>query len=215
MRARQAIGWALATALGMAAVLPPSGAAVEPGVAVGGSVTVLGGSPEQLALVRWGVRRFEDAGLRLPELEVRFHPDRSDCNGYAGYYRVSGVDLCGSLVNLMTRRNLLHEMAHAWTEANLGPEERERFLEIRGLSSWNGGAVPWVERGFEQAAEILGWYLGDRVLSVTLPDNGAEQLEAAVAVLLSESVGTTGAVVSAAGHGPDRGPDGWEGGAER
>jgi hypothetical protein len=145
---------------------------------------VLGASPEQLDLVRWAVSRFEDRGLSLPALEVRFHADRSGCGEHLGYYRAGGVDLCGTMVNLMTRRNLLHEMAHAWVEANLGPEQRERFLQVRGLSSWNGGAVPWRERGFEHAAEILAWHLGDRVLTATVPDNAPEQLEAAVAALL-------------------------------
>lgn len=63
-------------------------------------------------------------------------------------------------------------------------DRRERFLELRGLESWNGGDVPWRERGFEHAAEILAWHLGDRVLTPTVPDNEPEQLEAAVEALL-------------------------------
>lgn len=183
MRGRGTIGWILV----MAAAMPVRpGTSVDPGVSIGASVTVLGGSPEQVDLVRWGVRRFEDAGLGLPTLEVRFHADRSGCAGHFGYYRADGVDLCtGVTVNLTTRRNLLHEMAHAWIQANLGPEERERFLEIRGLSSWNGEDVPWQERGFEQGAEILAWYLGERVLSAMVPDNGPEDLETAMRALLS------------------------------
>lgn len=183
MRVRGTLGWILV----IAAVVPVRpGTSADPGVSIGTSIRVLGGSPEQFDLVRWGVRRFEDAGLGLPTLEVRFHAERSGCAGHLGYYRADGVDLCGGVtVNLTTRRDLLHEMAHAWIQANLGPEERERFLEIRGLSSWNGGDVPWQERGFEQGAEILAWYLGDRVLSAMVPDNGPEDLETAVRTLLS------------------------------
>ncbi|MGH2589496.1 MAG: hypothetical protein ACRDGW_01720 [Actinomycetota bacterium] len=44
--------------------------------------------------------------------------------------------------------------------------------------------MPWRERGFEHAAEILAWHLGDRVLTPTVPDNEPEQLEAAVEALL-------------------------------
>ncbi|GBC87665.1 hypothetical protein HRbin12_01682 [bacterium HR12] len=168
------------------AAVPASGeTATTARAPVGTSVVVRGGSPEQLDLVRWAVRRFERAGLRPPALEVRFHATRSGCEGHLGYYRAGGVDLCGTNVNLVTRRNLLHEMAHAWTEANLQLEERERFLEVRGLSSWNAVTEPWQERGFEQAAEILAWYLGDRVLSAMVPHGGPEQLETAIAVLLS------------------------------
>jgi hypothetical protein len=88
----------------------------------------------------------------------------------------------------MARRNLLHEMSHAWAERYVTGERRERFLELRGLRSWNGGDVPWRERGFEHAAEILAWHLGDRILTPTVPDNEPERLETAVDFLLAASV---------------------------
>lgn len=148
-----------------------------------GPASVAGGTPEQVRMARWAVERFETAGLTLPPIQIRFHADLEGCGGHLGYYRRGVVDVCGVSANLMARRNLLHEMSHAWAEANVIGERRARFLELRGLETWNGYDVPWRERGFEHAAEILAWHLGDRILTPTVPDNEPEQLEAAVDVL--------------------------------
>lgn len=189
MRTGQAIGWVLVAAAVAAAVAtthmgrPETADASDPGTVVGPSVTVLGGSAEQLELARWAVSRFEAASLQLPPVEIRFHDERSGCGEHFGYYRAGVVDVCGSNVNLLARRNLLHELVHAWAEVNVTRERRERFLELRGLRTWNGRDVGWRERGFEHAAEILAWHLGDRILTPTLPDVEPERIEEAVAVL--------------------------------
>lgn len=149
-----------------------------------GPAMVVGGTSEQVEMARWAVGRFESAGLTLPPIQIRFHADLEGCGGHLGYYRRGAVDVCGVSANLMARRNLLHEMSHAWAETNVTGDRRVRFLELRGLETWNGYYVPWRERGFEHAAEILAWHLGDRILTPTVPDNEREQLEAAVEALL-------------------------------
>ena len=189
MRTRRAIGWALAvvTATALASPADRDGGG---GTVVSTSVTVVGASPAQFELARWAVSRFRAAGLELPPVEIRFHADRSGCGDHLGYYRAGVVDVCGTIVNLLARRNLLHELAHAWAEANVTAERRDRFLELRGLVSWNGRDVGWHERGFEHAAEILGWYLGDRILTPTLPDVEPKQIEAAVEALTMDRLTT-------------------------
>ncbi len=152
---------------------------------MGRNVIVAAGTPQQLELARWAVSRFEAAGLELPSVEIRFHADRAACGEHFGYYRAGVMDVCGTNVNLLARRNLLHELAHAWAEMNETGERREQFLELRGLTSWNGRGLGWHGRGFEHAAEILAWHLGDRILTPTVPDNAPDQLEAAVAALLA------------------------------
>jgi hypothetical protein len=80
---------------------------------------VVGGTPEQVEMARWAVGRFEVAGLALPPVEIRFHDDMDGCGGHLGFYRGGGVDVCGISTNLIARRNLLHEMAHACAEENV------------------------------------------------------------------------------------------------
>ena len=63
----------------------------------------------------------------------------------------------------------LHEMAHAWTEANTDTAILERFMDIRGIAAWNDRSFDWKQRGTEQAAEIIAWGLGEGV-SPWLPD---------------------------------------------
>jgi len=53
---------------------------------------------------------------------------------------------------------------------------RDRFLVSRGLRSWNASDEPWEHRGYEQAAEVLAWGLGERIITPSIPDNDFEQL---------------------------------------
>jgi hypothetical protein len=91
-------------------------------------------------------------------------------------------------VNEMARRNLLHEMGHIWIDQNVSREERERFLELRGLLSWNASSADWSERGYEQGAEIMAWGLGTRILTAQIPDNDPAQLGAAFEILTGVDV---------------------------
>jgi hypothetical protein len=152
-------------------------------VAIRPSVEVSGATPEQVALARWAVGRFEVAGLRPPVVEIAFHGDALGCEGHMGWARSGRVDVCTVLANEMSRRSLLHEMSHIWLDQNLGIGTRNAFLRVRGLSTWNSSRDPWGLRGYEQGAEIMAWELGDRILSPQIPDNEPEKLEIAYGLI--------------------------------
>jgi hypothetical protein len=140
---------------------------------------ILGGSSSQRAMARWALDRFAAEGLALPPLEIRFQAKESACGGYLGSYADGTATVCGARATRMTRRTLLHEVAHAWTNSRLSREEEVRFLEFRGLRTWNADGVPWEERGFEQAAEVMSWALCDQgsgYLRPFIPNNAVEQL---------------------------------------
>jgi len=163
-------------------------------VQVGPEVRIYGAAAEQIDLSRWAVRRFEAAGLEAPKVEIFFHGDADGCGGHLGYAKSGRVDVCTTLVNAMTRRNLLHEMGHIRLDQNVGESVRARFLELRGLSSWNAGTDAWRVRGYEQGAEIIAWALGERILTLSIPDDEPEQLEAAFQLLTGISIPVAGAL---------------------
>lgn len=147
---------------------------------------ITGGTPSQRAMARWAIGRFEAGGLTLPPLDVRFHTARTGCYGRLGYYVDGTVDVCGVHVNQMSRRTLLHEMAHGWVESNVSPDQRARFLHLRRLRTWNDHGVDWEQRGFEHAAEIMSWALCDQGTGTQLPSvplNSPDQLADAYKLL--------------------------------
>lgn len=113
---------------------------------------------EQKALVEFGTDRFEAQGLELPELQFVFHDSLVPCDGHKGRYcRERGlVEMCSN-----DKRTLLHEMAHAWAGVNLKSTDREAFVELHGLDSWNGHEHAWERRGTEHVAETIAWALSD------------------------------------------------------
>ena len=163
----------------------------EAAIAIGSDVAVSGATPEQVEMVRWAVGRFEAAGLEAPPVEIRFHGDAAGCGGHLGYAKAGKVDVCTTLVNTMARRNLLHEMSHIWLDVNAGPDVRERFLELRDLSSWNASADAWEFRGYEQGAEIISWAIGERILSAQVPDDDPAALEAGFETLTGTALPTS------------------------
>jgi hypothetical protein len=154
-----------------------SGVELQPGV------TVFSDDPVQQQLAIWAVARFERAGLNPPRVEIDFHADASGCGGHLGYAKDGHVDVCTVLVNEMARRNLLHEMGHIWIDQNVSRADCDRFLEVRGLRTWNASTADWDDRGYEQGAEILAWALGDRILTAQVPENDPAQLAVAFEIL--------------------------------
>jgi hypothetical protein len=179
-----ALGISIAAALGWCWL---RSAHVTDAVAIRSNVEVTGATPEQLALARWAVGRFETAGLKPPVVEIAFHGDALGCEGHMGWAQSGRVDVCTVLANEMSRRNLLHEMSHIWLNRNLGIGTRNAFLRERGLSSWNSSRDPWELRGYEQGAEIMAWALGDRILSPQIPDNEPKRLAAAYELMTGKS----------------------------
>lgn len=176
----QALGLLIAAVLG-AWWLRSAGATAA--VAIRPNVEVTGGMPEQLAMARWAVGRFETAGLQAPAVVIAFHRGLSGCGGHLGWARGGEVDLCSTLVNAMSRRALLHEMSHIWLDRYVGASLKERFLDLRDLTVWNASSDPWELRGYEQGAEIIAWALGERILTAQIPDNSPVQLGIAFELL--------------------------------
>jgi hypothetical protein len=152
-------------------------------VVVAQGIWAFGADPEHQRLVRWALGRYEHAGLRVPPVEVHFHPDTSGCYGHLGSELDGRIDICVVIVSEIARDDLLHEMGHAWVDENVSATVRERFMRMRDLSAWNDQSVIWDERGFEHAAETLTWALGHRFLAPGIPDHGPVQLTAAFELL--------------------------------
>jgi hypothetical protein len=145
-----------------------------------------GGTPDQRAMARWAVGRFSESGLGVPTLEIQFHRDRAGCDGRLGMHRDGTAHICGIHVNDLSRRDLLHEMSHAWVDEHVSEVREARFLRLRQLETWNDHDVEWEERGTEHAAEIIGWAVAgqpDGKGMPSIPMNDPPQLAAAFELL--------------------------------
>jgi hypothetical protein len=126
-----------------------------------------------VALAWWAFERFDQAGLDLPPLSLSFHDDRAACGGNFGYYHSGDparIDICGfnrDRFLVTPKKTLLHELAHAWGYQTLDSEIRNRFLDLRGLHTWQDDSVSWQEHGTEHAAEVIAWGLMDEELFLT------------------------------------------------
>jgi hypothetical protein len=149
-------------------------------------LVVSGGTADQRQLLAWAVERYAEAGFTLPPLEVRFSEDRDDCGERLGYAEGGTVWLCLQGTSSMAARVVVHELAHGWIDATLPDDVRGRFLELRGLPTWNSWDVTWDERGNEQAAEIIAWAVGDQgdgTGAPSFPANSRSELADAYRVL--------------------------------
>ena len=134
-------------------------------------LVVHGANAAEERVIDWSLRRYREAGLDgMPDLEVYLHRSQEGCRNGIGYYLAGRIDLCTKASSEpYQRKYALHEMAHAWTEANIDTGILERFMDIRGIAAWNDRSFDWKQRGTEQAAEIIAWGLGEGV-SPWLPD---------------------------------------------
>jgi hypothetical protein len=183
----------------VAAVVPWSG-----GVGTGESATnpdqiVAAGSvfrdEPDLALTEWALTRFDQAGLRLPPVILRFHDGKTPCQGQNGYFRPDSphrVDICGfnwDRFLVTPRKVILHELGHVWAHENLDAETRQDFIDMRDLEVWQDRQVPWAEQGQEHAAEILAWGLMDEEISMTsIGESDPAQLVVAYQILTSSEM---------------------------
>lgn len=140
-------------------------------VAAARPMVISGATAAEERTIDWAFHRFKAGGLEgMPPLEVYLHGSRDSCNGNLGLYLAGRIDLCTKgLLQPYGRDFALHEMAHAWTEANGSRERLGRFMRTRGIATWNDRHLPWRERGAEQAAEIISWGLGEGEIQPVLP----------------------------------------------
>ncbi len=132
------------------------------------------------ALADWAIGRFSEANLDLPSIEIYFHESKEPCKGYPALHRRSEpgsrIDVCSLKRSPKLEGTMLHELGHAWAAHNLSDQERQAFVELQGLDSWNKNRY-WNKRGTEQAAEIIAWGLHEESRRPgTIPANDLETL---------------------------------------
>jgi len=122
--------------------------------------------------IDWSIRRYREAGLAgMPDLEVYLHRSHEGCRDGIGYYLAGRIDLCTKASSEPYQRKFaLHEMAHGWIETNVDGAILDRFLQVRGIATWNDRSFDWKQRGTEQAAEIVTWGLGEGKIAPLLPE---------------------------------------------
>lgn len=111
----------------------------------------------QRDLLDWAKNRFRRAGLKFPEVDIRFHPDLVACDGHVEFFNgtTESLHMCR-----IDKKSILHELAHAWTHSNLTDRQRSEFTALRGLEAWNDHNLEWSERATEHAAETIAWGIG-------------------------------------------------------
>lgn len=152
----------------------------------------LGATPAKNARVNLAIRRFEDAGLKLPPLLIVFGSSDADCGGARGLFRSStepwSITICSDDVDTVYE----HELAHAWELANLKDVQRRHFMRFRGLTVWSDKEHAWSDRGVEWAAVLIQQGLSGLALppvlgaEVILRLEGYEILTGNVAPILAE-----------------------------
>lgn len=130
------------------------------------------------ATLAWGLGRFETAGLTLPRIaSATFTLYSEYCDDMRARYRPAeeGAEIgfclgendacwdegCTHFAPV-SRRLVLHELAHAWMDATLDESARQHYTDSIGFEVWTGQSVPWGEQAMEHAAETIVWGLMDR-----------------------------------------------------
>lgn len=128
-----------------------------------GWLTIHGATAAEERTIDWAIRRYRHAGLaNLPQLDVYEHASGEGCRGNLGLYYQGRIDLCTRYsTEPDARKFALHEIAHAWIEANGTASILQRFMRRRRIEAWDDRNLPWEERGIEQAAEVVTWGLGE------------------------------------------------------
>jgi hypothetical protein len=103
------------------------------------AVTLTGLSAIEEADVRWAVGLFDQAGLRLPPIEVVRHRSVQPCSGRRAAHTWkdgrSTIHLCADDKPRPRRYRMLHEIAHAWDRQSLTEARRAAFLDLHGLEA--------------------------------------------------------------------------------
>lgn len=146
------------------------------------TVDVYNGIAELDEFVRWGLSRFEQAGLAAPHIDsVAFIRARVYCHDVAGQASISTeetsivlcftpaevcVDDSCALWSMRSRHYWLHELAHPWLDEFADDEVRSEFLDLFGLPKWSDLDDPWRQRGVERAADVLAHSLMDETVTL-------------------------------------------------
>jgi hypothetical protein len=126
-------------------------------------ITFLGDpTPDERAMVEWALKRFELAGLELPDLRLEFQT--AGCRSRGLYNRnTQTIEVCDG-----RKMTLLHELAHAWD--HFATFDRDGFLALRELEFYFGPpGTAAADQGVEHIAEIIAWGLMDENTAVPGP----------------------------------------------
>jgi hypothetical protein len=185
----------LAVALGTPA--QPSTAATEL------PVPVFAGEQDAVAY-EWMQGLFSAAGYEEPAVTVEFFDSEEACGGVRGRTwfddtETTTIAVCATHPNpevreTWRRRTLLHEMAHAWINENVGAGNTSAFTELLGLETWSSRDVKWEDRATEHAAEIFMWGIQDGDYNVDFRIDGTScgELAAGYELLTGVSVACAG-----------------------
>ena len=128
------------------------------------AVDIRGADQEQTSRIEKALDRFDEAGLDLPPLIIEIHDSEESCDGHGGLFvpssDVSRVELCSPETFI-----LLHELGHAWESISMTDPEREAFVELAELPSWDDRSTAWKDRGREVVANTIATGLAYRELS--------------------------------------------------
>ena len=118
------------------------------------AIAAIGADLEEVNQLDKAIALFDDSGLTLPDLEVVFFDDKTECGGHYGLFQEGftpwRILICSDLPFVLP-----HELGHAWAGANLTDLDRDRYSRARGLTNWNDHDTSWEQRGTEDAAFIL------------------------------------------------------------
>jgi hypothetical protein len=172
----------------------------EPLTIDGKTIAIYNGTPALNDALAWGLQRFAEAGLEVPEVASATFTVQSDfCDDIRAHYLRTevGVELEFCMDEQSACRDedcneilpgwsavVLHEIAHAWLDTHLDVIDIERFLDHVGLDTWRDPDLPWEENGVEHAADTIAWGLMDRdVQMLRIGQPTAGQLAEGFAIL--------------------------------
>jgi hypothetical protein len=139
--------------------------------------TVHNATAEDLGRLGQAVMAFANGDLKLPAVDIWFHPDQEPCSERHGLFMATSeswqIRICSSDIEFVYE----HEFAHAWVTANVTDTKRSAFMNLRGLEHWADREVPWNQRGTEWAAVIIQQGLSGLPLPPVLSNEAKSRLK--------------------------------------
>ena len=124
--------------------------------------------PGMVDVIAWVEDAFT-ARLDIPNVTIHVGGSGKDCDGNRGIFRDGAnptIWICDKWYpnkRFITSDRLLiaHELAHAWTAANLNDATRQTFSDLYNINNWNDHDQPHNNRGIERAADIIATIIVD------------------------------------------------------
>jgi hypothetical protein len=139
--------------------------------------TVHNATAEDLGRLGQAVMAFANGDLKLPAVDIWFHPDQEPCSERHGLFMATSeswqIRICSSDIEFVYE----HELAHAWVTANVTDTKRSAFMNLRGLEHWADRDVPWNQRGTEWAAVVLQQGVSGHPLPPVLSNEARSRLQ--------------------------------------